>query len=330
MHESYTLSVTITLPLAHPPLYLNGGATYRVVSPTMDRKEYPWLYRAADRASAEAQERHFLSLGFQLIIFSLVGLLSAIPTWMTLAPKSSRWVALLSAVVLAVGVVVVLSARERKFEKQWFDARAIAESAKTITWRYMMRVPPFQIENQTAETALIEELQEVSSSRPGALGQIGGIEEDTTQFKPLMRKVRNSSFDERKAYYLASRLADQRDWYHVKAAFNRSHSQRWYWTVLGIQVLAIILAILKAADFLKISPVGFLMTIGASFSAWTQAKRHEDLRTTYSVAEDELNNLEAKLDLCTTETELLGYVEDVEEAVSREHTMWRARRNVAS
>jgi hypothetical protein len=70
------------------------------------------------------------------------------------------------------------------------------------------------------------------------------------------------------------------------------------------------------------------MTLAAGFSAWTQAKRHDELQTSYAVAADELTNLEAKVELCTSETELLAHVEDVEEAISREHTMWRARRNV--
>lgn len=222
----------------------------------------------------------------------------------------------------------MVTVREKKYEKVWFDARAVSESAKTLSWRYMMRLPPFH-EEQSADEALIDELQEVGSSRPGALEKIGGIEPNIIQITSLMRKVRQSSFEERKAYYLASRLADQRDWYHTKAAFNRTRSELWYWVVVGTQVAAIVMAILKASGFIEISPVGLLMTAAAGFSAWAQAKRHDDLKTSYSVAANELSNLGAKIELCSSETKLPAHVEDVEEAVSREHTMWRARRSIA-
>jgi hypothetical protein len=303
------------------PLYVHIG---------MDRTDYPWLHRAADSASKKAQNSLFRSLRAQLIIFFVVGLLAAIPTWFTLAPSSLKGFAVCSAVTLAAGLVIFGAARERRFDKRWFDARAVAESAKTLAWRYMMRVPPdFMAENQSADQALITELQAISASRPGAIAELGGVEKDKTQVTSRMRAVRSSSFEERKAFYLAFRVAEERDWYHDKAVFNRKRSSWWYWAVIAIQMCALCMAMLRAADFLKISIAGPLMTLAASFSAWTQAKRHDELGTTYSVAADELINLEQKVELCTSDNELLALAEDVEEAISREHTMWRARRNIA-
>ena len=296
----------------------------------MERGEYPWLYRAADRASAEAQRAHFVALTVQLAVFLIVGVFAALPGWFSFGPGRLKGIAVASAIALAVGVVFVGAARGRRFDKRWFDARAVAESAKTLTWRYMMRVPPsFVIENSAADSAFIESLQAISSTRSGTVAELGGVEQDRSQITARMRQVRGSSFDECKAYYLASRVAEERDWYHGRSAFNRKRSARWYWAVIVIQLVALTMAMLRAADFVTISVAGPLMTLAASFSAWTQAKRHDELGTTYSVAADELTNLEEKVNLCTSDTELLALVEDVEEAISREHTMWRARRNVA-
>ncbi|SRR6266568_8955895 len=296
----------------------------------MDRSDYPWLFRAADRASSEAQDSHFLGLRVQLVVFFIVGLLAAAPTWFHLESQESRELAVASTVFLAVGLVIVGAARERRFDKRWFDARAVAESAKTLSWRYMMRVGSnFAIESTVADQTFIGELQALSASRRGAIAELGGVEKDRTQISALMRTARSSSFDERKAYYLASRVAEERDWYHDKAASNRKLSGRWYWAGIAIQLVALMMAVMRAADFLTFSIAGPLMTLAASFSAWTQAKRHDELGTTYSVAADELTNLEQKVELCTSDTELVALVEDVEEAISREHTMWRVRRNVA-
>lgn len=296
----------------------------------MERGEYPWLHRAADRAAAKAQRSHFRFLGLQLSIFLIVGIFATVPTWWTLAPSWLRGFAVTSAVALAAGLVIIGAARERRYDKSWFDARAVAESAKTLAWRYMMRVPPgFVIESQSADQTFISELQAISGSRPGAVAELGGVEQDRTQISAQMRAVRGSSFDERKAFYLAFRVAEERDWYHEKAALNRRWSNWWYWSVIAIQLAALALTVVRAADFLKVSISGPLMTLAASFSAWTQAKRHDELGTTYSVAADELTNLEQKVEICTSDTELLALAEDVEEAISREHTMWRARRNIA-
>ncbi len=296
----------------------------------MERSEYPWLYRAADRASAEAQQSHYVAFRVQLAVFFVVSLLAALPTWFSLGPVWLRGIAVTSAIALAAGLVIVGAARERRFDKRWFDTRAVAESAKTLTWRYMMRVPPsFVIESDAADRMFISELQGISSSRSGAVAELGGVEQDRTQITARMRSVRTSSFDERKAYYLAFRVAEERDWYHDKSAFNRKRSARWYWAVIAIQSVALAVAVLRAGDFVRLSVAGPLMTLAASFSAWTQARRHDELGTTYSVAADELTNLQEKVELCTSDTEFLALIEDVEEAISREHTMWRARRNIA-
>jgi hypothetical protein len=296
----------------------------------MERSEYPWLHRAADRASGQAQKSHFVAMRVQLTIFFIVGVLAVIPTWVSLGPAWLKGFAVASAIALAAGLVIVGAARERRFDKRWFDARAVAESTKTLSWRYMMRMPPsFVVEREAADQTFIDELQAISASRTVAMAELGGVERDRTQMSTHMRAVRNSSFEERKAYYLAFRVAEERDWYHDKAAFNRKRSSRWYWAVIAIQLTALTMAVMRAADFLTLSIAGPLMTLAASFSAWTQARRHDELSTTYSVAAAELTNLEQKVELCTSDTELLTLVEDVEEAISREHTMWRARRNIA-
>src|SRR5438270_27884 len=126
----------------------------------MDRSEYPWLYRAADRASGKAQHSHFVALRIQLAIFFVVALLAAFPGWFVLGPIWQKGIATASVIVLAAGLIIVAASRERRYDKRWFDARAVAESAKTLTWRYMMRVPPsFISEGDVADRKLIGELQ---------------------------------------------------------------------------------------------------------------------------------------------------------------------------
>src|SRR5690606_15189811 len=37
----------------------------------------------------------------------------------------------------------------QKPDRIWYNARAVAESVKTLTWRYMMRAEPFQATEET-------------------------------------------------------------------------------------------------------------------------------------------------------------------------------------
>lgn len=295
----------------------------------MERCDYPWLYRASDSASGSAQQAHLRALKAQLALFFTVGIFSAVPTWVDLTSSGTRKFAVASALFLAAGLLLAAIARERKYEEQWFEFRAVAESAKTLTWRLMMNMPPFESEKEQVEQKFIDELEAVSAAQSGPTSKLGGLETDKTQISEVMRTVRKSSFEERKAYYLGFRVVDQRDWYHTKAAFNRRRASQWFWAVVGIQFVALTGSVLRAADIVTIAPTGVLMTLAAAFSAWTQAKRHQELATSYSVAANELTNLEQRVELCTSEIELAPYIEDVEEAISREHTMWRARRNVA-
>ncbi|MCV5359976.1 DUF4231 domain-containing protein, partial [Escherichia coli] len=53
-------------------------------------------------------------------------------------------------------------------EKLWYGGRAVAESIKTITWRYVCRAEPFQGDDQVARKdfhhtlkAIIEQNREV-------------------------------------------------------------------------------------------------------------------------------------------------------------------------
>ncbi len=57
-------------------------------------------------------------------------------------------------------------------------------------------------------------------------------------------------------------------------------------------------------------------------------KRYDELSNAYSLAGQELTELETIAETTTEERDFVQLVEQVEEAISREHTMWRAKRNV--
>jgi hypothetical protein len=145
-----------------------------------------------------------------------------------------------------------------------------------------------------------------------------------------MREIRDADFGRRKAEYLDGRIRDQKTWYSAKSKWNQKRSTAWYAVVLALQIIALIWAIVTAAyGPFPLNIAGLLMTAAASFTAWSQAKRHEDLTNSYSVASQELLNIESLAEKVNGDDAFKSVIDQAEEAISREHTMWCAKRNIS-
>lgn len=69
-----------------------------------------------------------------------------------------------------------------------------------------------------------------------------------------------------------------------------------------------------------------LAAVVAAVFAWLQLKRHQELAKAYGVAALELGTMLGRISECDSADRLAAFVEEAEEAMSREHTLWRARR----
>jgi SMODS and SLOG-associating 2TM effector domain 3 len=164
----------------------------------MRHEDYPWLLCASDEASGEAQKWYFRFLTIQLILFFLIGLLGSIQRLLSSPIQRHTTVAI--SVLLAFAIITTLLGRERKLDKVWFDSRAVAESAKTATWRFMMGAPPFQPQpTSNIEAALLSELDEIKNARPGIDEHLSGRAPNVQPISDYMRNLRLSDFATRKS-----------------------------------------------------------------------------------------------------------------------------------
>jgi hypothetical protein len=295
----------------------------------MTTTDYPALFSASDTASIRAQAAYLRILWAHLFSLVLAGLTARIAG--AVGPSSYRLLANATAVILAVGLLLMWVLRAKRYEKVWFDCRAVAESVKTAAWRYMMRAPPYDRDEGEAhvDTGFLKDLGNIREARPGVSAHLAGLLSGATQISDAMRRTRALPLDERKKTYLRDRLVDQKTWYEDKARSNRSAASVWFWTVAGLQVVALCLAIVQSdAPLLSIDPVPTIMAIAAAFVAWTQAKRHDELTQSYSLAAQELSSLEALAPTVSDPKNFQTFVTQVEGAISREHTLWMARRNI--
>lgn len=293
----------------------------------LSNDSYPGLYRYADLASLRAQRAylrfHQVYLG-SLILGSATGAITTLGiSWLNVGLYTAM------ALVLAVGLLILWIMRARQDDKVWFDGRAVAESAKTVTWRFMMKVPPFH-EDDKAEGRFISQLREIREARPHLGKHIAATQvADGLSITDFMREKRSASLEDRRAFYVSDRLADQRSWYAKKAKLNATSSARWFWIVAGLQIAAVVLAVIQAVSKgLAINTVPAITTCAAAFAAWGQMKRYDELAQSYALAAQELEELESLSSSQTAVEDFAQLIEQAEDSISREHTMWCARRDV--
>jgi hypothetical protein len=295
----------------------------------MDMKNgyYPGLFRAANSASLSAQKTYIifqtLYLG-SLILGSVVSTSSVISAgFLSVCMRTTI------AIILFFGLLILWVSRFRRDDKTWFDCRAIAESVKTATWRFMMNMIPVQ-NGESANKRFIEELSEIRKARRDCLDSMTNCKDlDANLITDFMKQMRARSFDDRKAFYIENRLHNQKKWYSKKASLNSRNGSRWFWITLILQAIAVIIAFIQVSSrIFVINIVPILTTAAAAIAAWTQMKRHDELAKAYSLTEQELNELEAIAGELSQERDFPQLVEQIEGSISREHTMWCARRDV--
>jgi hypothetical protein len=73
--------------------------------------------------------------------------------------------------------------------------------------------------------------------------------------------------------------------------------------------------------------VGVLTSLCASLLAWMQVKQYQELSQSYAIAAQELGLISALAKHSQSEADFSAFVADAETAMSREHTLWTARRD---
>lgn len=299
----------------------------RLSQSKMSRLSYPSLYRCADAASLQAQSKHLLLNKLYLGSLVLSGIASAFAGFGNQAMHKYLYIGV--AVVLIMGLMILWVIRARQDDKTWFDGRAVAESVKTATWRFMMKDQPFN-DDSNAEALFLAGLKEIREARPHLAKHLTVVMDvEGTSITDFMKEQRSSSLEERRAYYISNRIRDQKVWYAQKAKSNADIAAKWYWLIVILQAVVIVLAIVQAATAgLRIDFVPVVTTCVAVMTAWSQMKRYDELAQSYALAAQELEEIEAIAANQASEDAFSQLVEQAEDSISREHTMWCARRDV--
>lgn len=291
----------------------------------MNEAEYPALYQSANKSSSSAQASYHWLIRLQyLLLFSS----ALVPLFSTSHP----WVLVLYPLLVTGSAGLLIFMAIQKPERDWYACRALAESIKTATWRFMMRAAPFEDVDSIhdAKGKFAAYLRDILAANKHIDVAISRHPVKGEQISDTMLANRALDLTGRIALYRKHRIDDQQVWYVEKARANRNSFRRWIVFCVLIQVLAIGLAIIRirGEDFLGFWPTEPLLVLASATVGWIQIKKFTELASAYGLTAHEIGLIRVRSEAVKTEDELSGFVGEAELGFSREHTQWIARQTI--
>lgn len=287
----------------------------------MKEEDFPGLFLVANQVAIDYQGNFKLALKTNLATLVVATVLSFIPL--------SHWmIPLLQLLALLTTLVCSIYLATQKPERLWYSGRALAESIKTLTWRYISKAEPFNNDDKISKSEFIETLNKAIQQNREVCQKYSNHLGDE-QITPKMTEMRSQELKTRQQNYHLYRIKDQNEWYTTKAKFNQGKSKSFFRLLIATNGIAVILAATKIA-FPTITPwpTDIFITVAASLLTWMQAKRFSELATSYALAAHEINIIKTLSLEEMTENEFSIFVGDAENAFSREHTQWVARKDI--
>jgi hypothetical protein len=286
----------------------------------MTENDLPALFKRADAAAAAGQRHYLRATRATLGCSVLAAAFGAI----SFSSDRTDWAAVIATGAFAVMILTTVFLLTERPERRWYEGRAGAESAKTLAWKYAVGGADFEVEmpEPDADAELIRRLRAITRGLTHVrLSGGGGGDEITAE----MRALRNAEYVTRKNTYRRDRVADQRSWYGKEAARNQNRALAWRLTSLAFQAFGLLGGLLRATGTIDVDLLGVAAAAAAAALAWLQTKDYATLGEAYSITEQELGLVDAEL-ASVDEADWPAAVDNAEQAVSREHTLWRARR----
>ena len=283
---------------------------------------YPALFRSADTAANNKQKRYLALLLAEYATLLLASILSS-------NLFSDTTSLLLYAIIFLASVTLLLLRTKLKPEQDWYRCRALAESVKTLTWRYMMRASPFVDEPYVRDplNEFTHSLNQLINDNRSTVEKIATSSSADDQITDDMNRIRKLDLKHRKDLYDDQRIQEQRNWYANKASINRRSARIWVLIGVAAYTTAILLSLVRLEfQEWRIWPISPIITFASLVIGWTQIKKFNELAVAYTVAAQEIGLIRPKLVSVNQEDQFSRFVVDAELAFSREHTLWIARR----
>lgn len=289
----------------------------------MDEEDFPALYNSADSASLKAQSAYFNALKLYLFLLVLAALVS-------FTYPADVYAAIGSAALFLVTLGIIIWLKVQKPEDIWYNGRAVAESVKTRTWRWVMKAEPYDkdVSEEQAKREFLNDLKAIldqNRSLSHFLEWTPGLGEAISQ---KMVAIRSNPWAERLETYIKGRIDNQSHWYSKKSQLNKRLAKRWFVVSILLHSLAILLLLYRIKEPASSPPIEVIATAASAVLTWVQAKKHNELTSSYALAAHEIVLIKGESVSVKEESHLSEFIINSESAFSREHTQWTARKIV--
>lgn len=283
------------------------------------------VYQAADEVSGAGQRKTKRLIRIELIglvVASLAGV-----TVIRVEPYGLDVLAPVSGVAFVVALYCTVRRAQSKPEQYWYEGRAGAESARTLAWKYSIGAQPFPVDREAHKE------QHLAKLFLDGLGNVVRYLEHTklpppdSEVRELtepMRRLRAASLATRRRVYRRDRIKNQLDWYTRRSGDHNRSANRWLGLAVASSAAGILMAVAKLL-YVDIDLLGVFAAVASAAIGWNQLNQHRNQATAYSVTARELSIIHDQIDH-VPDSEWASFAEGAEDAISREHTMWAARR----
>lgn len=283
---------------------------------TMNYIDYPQLYRAADFLSIRYRKIHFGLLAVYLLSL-IVGAIISMCGNSVFANSISLGLFLLSASLYAISQI-------SNPLDLWYNARAVAENVKSMTWKWMMMADPYSCKAlKEASLDLQKDLHEMLKQNKTLFKHYQGEDNNFYSISSKMREIRSAGAIVKMEFYNKNRVQDQLNWYRNKSKI--LHGRNVFMSIIiGIcyfaMAILMIVSIVKPNNFL---PIEIISVIIATFISWSEAKRYKELSCAYSLIVNDMSIINKnQLETQMSKDDVANFVLNSENAFSREHTLW--------
>ena len=290
----------------------------------IEDKDLPELYQTSDEASIKEQKKFFNGITWYLILLIIASIFAYFAD-----DYPNPIFKIISTILFLLTLFIMIWLRISRPDDIWYNGRAVAESVKTRSWRWMMRAEPY-IDCDNVEIMrrhFINDMKTILKQNETLFGKLGISASIEDPISVKMIQVRKLNLTERFDFYRKERITNQALWYSKKAKFNKNKTELWFWTTVSLHTLAIIMLLYNIYEPTLKMPIEVIAVTASAVLTWLQSKKHNELSSSYSLTAHEIILIKSEITRIETESDFSNYIMNCENAFSREHTQWFARKN---
>lgn len=290
---------------------------------------YPKIYAQASQASLDCQRQYLTLVKCNIVLMASPALVNLLYEW--LRPSSQKGPLIMADLLLVILAVLTTLTLFLPMQKRWMTCRGLAERAKALTWRFMMRIHPYSSPDEgAAENRFLADQNDLQNQHHEVVGYLTA---QNVPNKPLgeMQAIRELALEERVALFAEHRVRDQTKYYCKKSQSCHHYYLRFSIAIVAMQGFTLLLlcgGLLSVDDHFQSvvrEAVALSVAISIALLGWRDFRKYNDHDVSFGIAHQQLEPLEVKANKITTEREFEPFFERVEAILANEHRLWLLR-----